>query len=141
MCDVFLVHFISSFKKVYSRILFSNHSLIALFLLLPQMGFEAHVKVPAANGGAPGQPAGASMAQEATVQVLGMTCNSCVQNIEGVMGGRPGIASIRVTLADEEAVVRYDPALWSPQAIAEAIDDVCVPFFLYTLFHHSKQNV
>jgi Cu+-exporting ATPase len=108
--------------------LFSNHSLIALFFLMPQMGFEAHVKSPAANGGAPGQPAGASMAQEATVQVLGMTCNSCVQNIEGVMGDRPGIASIRVTLADEEAVVRYDPALWSPQAIAEAIDDVCVTF-------------
>jgi copper chaperone CopZ len=66
------------------------------------------------------------MAQEATVQVLGMTCNSCVQNIEGVMGDRPGIESIRVSLADEEAVVRYDPAQWTPHAIADAIDDVCV---------------
>jgi copper chaperone CopZ len=115
---------------VYTRILFSNIPSLHCFFSLPQMGFEAHVKAPTANGGAPGQSAGTSMAQEATVQVLGMTCNSCVQNIEGVMGDRPGIESIRVSLADEEAVVRYDPSQWTPHAIADAIDDVCVTFFL-----------
>jgi copper chaperone CopZ len=90
---------------------------------------------PAVAMGASAAPAG--MAQQATVQVLGMTCNSCVQNIEGVMGDRPGIESIRVSLADEEAVVRYYPAQWTPHAIADAIDDVCVTFFLYTLFQYS----
>lgn len=31
------------------------------------------------------------------VSIKGMTCNSCVRNIEGTVGGKPGVVSIKVS--------------------------------------------
>lgn len=32
------------------------------------------------------------------VSIKGMTCNSCVRNIEGTVGGKPGVVSIKVSV-------------------------------------------
>ena len=96
-----------------------------------QMGFEAAV-VDAIMGDSRDSSATRDAATSAVVQaatavvtVKGMTCNSCVQNIEGVMSDKPGVLDIAVSLANEEAIVHYDPTVLTPQAIADAIDDVC----------------
>lgn len=54
------------------------------------MGFDAVLPSPC-------DPAGTSSSQQTCViSILGMTCNSCVRNIEGTIGGKNGIASISV---------------------------------------------
>ena len=93
-----------------------------MFNFCKQMGFEAHV----ASGMGPVSESKGKSSEVAVIRVLGMTCNSCVQNIEGVMGEKAGIHSISVSLEKEEAGVTYDPHTWTPQSIADAVDDVCV---------------
>jgi len=53
-----------------------------------------------------------------------MTCQSCVRNIEGNIGTKPGIQFIEVQLAAKNARVQYDPAQYDPDQIAELIDDM-----------------
>ncbi|XP_058118910.1 copper-transporting ATPase 1 isoform X3 [Anopheles coustani] len=62
--------------------------------------------------------------QTARISVLGMTCQSCVRNIEGNIKDRPGVASIRVLLEEKLALVEYDRSVTSGEAIAEQIDDM-----------------
>uniref|UniRef100_A0A1A9VUG5 HMA domain-containing protein n=1 Tax=Glossina austeni TaxID=7395 RepID=A0A1A9VUG5_GLOAU len=65
-----------------------------------------------------------SLPQECAVEVLGMTCQSCVNNIESNIGSRAGILKIVVNLAQQNADVRYDPAQLTPEQIVEMIDDM-----------------
>ncbi|KAI5749609.1 hypothetical protein M8J76_008757 [Diaphorina citri] len=58
------------------------------------------------------------------IEVLGMTCMSCVNNIQGMIGARTGVDSIKVSLADKEAVITYNPTLVSPKELSEAIYDM-----------------
>lgn len=58
------------------------------------------------------------------IRVVGMTCQSCVRNIEGNIGTKPGIQHIEVQLAAKNARVQYDPAQLTPDQIAEMIDDM-----------------
>ncbi|RUS73007.1 hypothetical protein EGW08_019229, partial [Elysia chlorotica] len=59
-----------------------------------------------------------------TVQVKGMTCMSCVRNIESNVAKRAGVLSISVSLQEELARLTIDPAQISPADAAEAIDDM-----------------
>ena len=47
----------------------------------------------------------------------GMTCQSCVRNIERTVGDNAGILSISVSLGEESATVTFDPQLTSPAGI------------------------
>ncbi|NXO41350.1 ATP7A ATPase, partial [Locustella ochotensis] len=58
------------------------------------------------------------------VQVTGMTCASCVANIERNLRREDGIHSILVALMAGKAEVRYNPAVIHPAAIAELIRDL-----------------
>ena len=58
------------------------------------------------------------------VRVDGMVCTSCVQLIETSISKEEGVHGVRVSLAGQEAVVEFDPALISAQDIASAIDDM-----------------
>lgn len=40
---------------------------------------------------------GDSGVETCIVSIKGMTCNSCVRNIEGTVGGKPGVVSIKVS--------------------------------------------
>lgn len=59
-----------------------------------------------------------------TVSIEGMVCQSCVRNIEGTMGQKPGIESIKVNLAEKRGVVKFETNLWTASKVAEAIDEM-----------------
>ncbi|XP_013785510.1 copper-transporting ATPase 2-like [Limulus polyphemus] len=59
-----------------------------------------------------------------TLKVKGMTCMSCVHNIEDHIGTVKGIISIKVSLQENSATVQYQPSLISLQQIAEMIDNM-----------------
>uniref|UniRef100_UPI00398EA2D2 copper-transporting ATPase 2-like n=1 Tax=Pristiophorus japonicus TaxID=55135 RepID=UPI00398EA2D2 len=58
------------------------------------------------------------------INIVGMTCQSCVQSIEGQITKRKGIVGIKVSLEHSNAMVKYLPTIISPQQICEAIDDM-----------------
>ncbi|NXH37956.1 ATP7A ATPase, partial [Dicaeum eximium] len=58
------------------------------------------------------------------VQVTGMTCASCVANIERNLRREDGIHSILVALMAGKAEVRYNPDVIEPAAIAELIREL-----------------
>ncbi|KAJ3195461.1 hypothetical protein HK101_012028 [Irineochytrium annulatum] len=60
----------------------------------------------------------------ATLEVHGMTCASCVNSIESQLRKMDGVLSCTVALLAERAEVHYDPVLLTPQAIADAIEDI-----------------
>lgn len=56
--------------------------------------------------------------------IFGMTCQSCVRNIEGNISTKCGVKSIKVSLSEKVGYVEYDPQLTDPRQIADAIDDM-----------------
>ncbi|KAG8553913.1 hypothetical protein GDO81_003601 [Engystomops pustulosus] len=58
------------------------------------------------------------------VNIEGMTCNSCVQSIEGLISQKPGIKTISVSLANKNGTVEYDPVVTNPASIRAAIEDM-----------------
>ncbi len=57
------------------------------------------------------------------IPISGMTCMGCVGSVKRVLGALPGVGSAEVTLTPGQAVVSYDPAKASLQAIKNAISD------------------
>ncbi|KAI8376093.1 uncharacterized protein BYT42DRAFT_573377 [Radiomyces spectabilis] len=58
------------------------------------------------------------------LEVRGMTCASCVNNIEKAVRAHDGILSIKVSLLAERAVIEYDPTyIPTEEAIADFIRD------------------
>ncbi|KAK1167374.1 copper-transporting ATPase 1-like [Acipenser oxyrinchus oxyrinchus] len=64
------------------------------------------------------------------ITIEGMTCNSCVQSIEGVLSQRKGVKSARVSLAHHSGTFEYDPLLTNPEELREAIEDMGFDAFL-----------
>ncbi|XP_005093403.1 copper-transporting ATPase 1 isoform X2 [Aplysia californica] len=101
---------------------------------IDDMGFDA--AVAADNGGEPsvgsfvnligvnGSSSVPKSTQTAVVNIYGMTCNSCVKNIEGNIGPKPGVKEIRVSLADQNGVIEYFPDTVTPAQLVEMIDDM-----------------
>ncbi|XP_021142534.2 copper-transporting ATPase 2 isoform X6 [Columba livia] len=58
------------------------------------------------------------------VNIVGMTCQSCVQSIEGRISKVKGIASIRVSLEQNNAVIKYLQSEISPEQICQEIQDM-----------------
>jgi len=55
--------------------------------------------------------------------VGGMTCNSCVRNIESFVSSKPGVESIKVDLDSKSARIVYNPSVTAPDLLAAAIHD------------------
>lgn len=68
---------------------------------------------------------GQSMAKT-ILSIRGMTCASCVANIEKMVspGTMPGLFSLSVNLIAEEGLAEHDPSIVSAEDIANAIDDI-----------------
>lgn len=64
------------------------------------------------------------LASVVTIHIEGMTCNSCVQSIEGMISQRKGVNSAMVSLAEHQGVFEYDPILATPEELREAIEDM-----------------
>lgn len=58
------------------------------------------------------------------ITIEGMTCNSCVQSIEGIISQKPGVKSICVSLLHRKGTIEYDPVLTSPEDLKNAIEDM-----------------
>ena len=58
------------------------------------------------------------------VGVEGMVCQSCVQNIETAIGKSKGVVEIRVSLADNNARITFDPSQTSPANLCNAIEEI-----------------
>lgn len=86
---------------------------------IDDMGFECSYMNDGASGG--GTTGGI---QETRINIYGMTCMSCVRNIEGAISGKPGVVLIQVHLNEKLGIVKYDCGVTSPQQIADWIDDM-----------------
>lgn len=58
------------------------------------------------------------------IGIEGMTCQSCVKNIEGMIGERPDVVSIRVVLEEKAGYIEYKTREITPHELAEAIEDM-----------------
>ena len=65
---------------------------------IEDMGFEALLPVP--------EVPEATQVQSISIGIEGMTCQSCVQTIEGTIGRKPGVLSIKVSLEEKRAQVK-----------------------------------
>ncbi|XP_077168187.1 copper-transporting ATPase 2 isoform X2 [Paroedura picta] len=81
--------------------------------LIENLGFEASVieDYPDADG-------------NIDLKVLGMTCASCVHNIESRLVKTPGILDATVVLATSKARVRFDPEVIGPRDIINIIEGI-----------------
>lgn len=61
--------------------------------------------------------------QKIILTIRGMTCHSCVKNIEGRLSNHPGVSSGTVSLSQQEAIVEYDSHLVSPEQLCALISD------------------
>ncbi len=58
-----------------------------------------------------------------TLPVKGMTCASCVANVERALKEVDGVASVSVNLATEQALVEADPRRAAAPVLAQALED------------------
>lgn len=58
------------------------------------------------------------------IGIQGMTCQSCVRNIEGMIGKRSGVISIRVVLEEMAGYIEYRMRETTPRELADAIEDM-----------------
>ncbi|MBI4302943.1 MAG: copper-translocating P-type ATPase [Chloroflexi bacterium] len=59
-----------------------------------------------------------------SLPIGGMTCASCVANVEGALKGVQGVKGVVVNLATNKAAVKYDPSKTSLAAMKKAVDEI-----------------
>ncbi|XP_068021416.1 copper-transporting ATPase 2 isoform X2 [Melanerpes formicivorus] len=69
-------------------------------------------------------PSPPSQEHTVAVNIVGMTCQSCVQSVEGQMSKVKGIASVQVSFEQHKAVIRYLKSEISPEQICQEIQDM-----------------
>ncbi|MFV2064103.1 MAG: heavy-metal-associated domain-containing protein, partial [Chloroflexota bacterium] len=74
--------------------------------------------VPESPRTASGEPAVLRM------KIGGMSCSFCVNTLKTATGRLPGVQEVGVSLAHEEALVRYDPELLDAAQIRETVGDL-----------------
>ena len=79
---------------------------------IDDMGFDATL------------PASPAVGSVCVVGIEGMTCHSCVANIEGVIGDMEGVHSMRVSLQDKIGIADFDSSKTSAEAITDRVDDM-----------------
>ena len=84
---------------------------------IDDMGFDATLLTPR-------RAKQALRIDETVIVVRGMTCMSCVKNIEQVVSEKPGVVSVSVSLQEEKARIRYDASVTDAHALCEHIDDM-----------------
>ncbi len=56
-----------------------------------------------------------------------MECDHCVMTVTKAAQELPGVADVKVNLADKQAEIRYDPAKVNEQQIRAALDEAGYP--------------
>uniref|UniRef100_A0AAY4C2J9 Copper-transporting ATPase 2 n=1 Tax=Denticeps clupeoides TaxID=299321 RepID=A0AAY4C2J9_9TELE len=62
--------------------------------------------------------------QTAVIGIVGMTCNSCVQSIEGMISQKPGVFFISVSLKEKRGVIMFNAKMTSQEEVREAVEDM-----------------
>lgn len=62
--------------------------------------------------------------QTIRLPIIGMTCQSCVRNIEGKIKTSRGVVSIKVNLTEKFGLIEYKPSQTDPSKIANDIEDM-----------------
>lgn len=62
--------------------------------------------------------------QEDTIDIKGMHCKSCTENIESKLSKIDGIKKARISLVEEKAFVKFDPSKISIDVIKKEIEDM-----------------
>ncbi|XP_037842590.2 copper-transporting ATPase 2 isoform X3 [Chlorocebus sabaeus] len=65
-----------------------------------------------------------SQVDTSTIRILGMTCQSCVKSIEDRISNLKGIVSMKVSLEQGSATVKYVPSVVSLQQVCHQIGDM-----------------
>lgn len=63
------------------------------------------------------------MTEQVQLKIGGMGCDGCVNTVKAALEGQPGVASARVDLASETAVVEYTPNVVSKQDLVKAVEE------------------
>ena len=58
------------------------------------------------------------------INVEGMVCHSCVNNIESNIAKLDGVQEVKVSLSEKNARITYNPKLINPDKLASEIDDL-----------------
>lgn len=61
--------------------------------------------------------------EETVIKIGGMSCQGCVGNISGVLGGLDGVVAAEVSLEAGEARVGFDPERITRGDLLAAIED------------------
>ncbi|HMN05249.1 MAG TPA: heavy metal translocating P-type ATPase [Flavobacteriales bacterium] len=59
-----------------------------------------------------------------TFPVTGMTCASCVANVERALQGAPGVEKVSVNLATNSALVEYEPGMTDAEQLRAAVQNI-----------------
>jgi Cu+-exporting ATPase len=62
--------------------------------------------------------------QRIRARIAGLHCSLCTGTIEKALGRMDGVGQVSVSLTHEQALVDYDPAVVSPEAILGTLRDV-----------------
>lgn len=57
------------------------------------------------------------------LKIEGMDCGHCISTVEKAVHALPGIEEVKVSLSDNNAIISFDAALTSQDAIVEAVED------------------
>ena len=99
------------------------------------MGFDAEVLTMHGPSGAQSEPpkqpplspeiiVKTTPLSSVVVEIEGMTCSSCVQNIQSNISQERGVANIQVSLQAKNAQISFDGSVTTPQKLADAIEDL-----------------
>lgn len=58
-----------------------------------------------------------------TIKIGGMSCGGCTASVTRVLGETDGVIKAEVTLTPGQAVVEFDPARVTREALCAAIDE------------------
>lgn len=61
--------------------------------------------------------------EKVTLNVQGMSCNHCVNSIEGSVGKIDGVSNVKVDLGAGSVLVEFDKEVVTLDKIKETIDD------------------
>ena len=57
------------------------------------------------------------------LNIRGMTCNGCANNVKNVLQRTPGVTGVGVSLEQNRATVTYDPVQANPAQLKAAVED------------------
>ncbi|XP_053312296.1 copper-transporting ATPase 2 [Spea bombifrons] len=89
---------------------------------IEEMGFDASVSE--ANEVSQSVGSGNYAEDVVRIRIDGMTCQSCVNTIEGKIGKVHGVQKIKVSLTSQEAVIVYQPHYVEPEDLRNSIDSM-----------------